>query len=202
MAFIRTIQPSEAEGKLAQIYQRVKGPDGQVDNVLQIHSLRPHSLQGHMALYKSVLHHTGNQLPVWFLECIGVLVSNLNGCKYCEHHHSEGLKKLLEKRPGEYQAYLQQLYQDSPSAPFTSSQSAALLYARKLAKMPGDISEQDIEAMRSTGLSDGEILEVNQVASYFAYANRTVSGLGVSIEGEVLGLSPADSDDSNDWGHD
>ena len=32
---------------------------------------------------------------------------------------------------------------------------------------------------------NGEILEVNQVAGYFAYANRTVLGLGVTLKDEV-----------------
>jgi len=52
--------------------------------------------------------------------------------------------------------------------------------------------------MRVAGLEDGEILEVNQVAAYFAYDNRTVSGLGVSTKGEKLGLSP---DDGENWAH-
>jgi uncharacterized protein YciW len=81
------------------------------------------------------------------------------------------------------------------------AQSAALAYARKLTLSPGDIVQQDIDALRTAGLSDGEILEINQVASYFAYANRTVAGLGVSTEGEQLGLSPHDSKDPADWGH-
>jgi uncharacterized protein YciW len=54
--------------------------------------------------------------------------------------------------------------------------------------------------MRSAGLDDGEILEVNQVVAYFAYANRTVSGLGVTTAGDVLGLSPADTG-GDDWHH-
>jgi uncharacterized protein YciW len=55
--------------------------------------------------------------------------------------------------------------------------------------------------MRAAGLDDGRILEVNQVVAYFAYANRTVQGLGVTTAGDVLGLSPADSDDAGAWGH-
>jgi hypothetical protein len=39
-----------------------------------------------------------------------------------------------------------------------------------------------------TALRTGEILEVNQVASYFAYVNRTVVGLGVTTEGDILGF--------------
>jgi uncharacterized protein YciW len=57
---------------------------------------------------------------------------------------------------------------------------------------------QDIDALKSAGLKDGEILEINQVTAYFAYANRTVTGLGVDTAGEVLGLSP---DKSEDWHH-
>ena len=55
--------------------------------------------------------------------------------------------------------------------------------------------------MRREGLDDGQILEVNQVVAYFAYANRTVLGLGVATAGEELGLSPSDGEDAENWGH-
>ena len=48
---------------------------------------------------------------------------------------------------------------------------------------------------------DGEILEINQVAAYFAYANRTVLGLGINTEGDDIGLSPGDSSDPDNWSH-
>ncbi len=46
-----------------------------------------------------------------------------------------------------------------------------------------------------------EILEINQVAAYFNYANRTVLGLGCSTAGDILGLSPQDTRDLDNWGH-
>ena len=55
--------------------------------------------------------------------------------------------------------------------------------------------------MRAAGMTDGEILEVNQVVAYFAYANRTVLGLGVTTEGDTLGLSPSATDRPDDWSH-
>lgn len=196
MAFIEVIGPDSAKGRLGKVYQRVSGPGGQVDNVLQIHSLRPHTLEGHMALYKAALHHPRNKLPKWFLEAIGVLVSLLNDCDYCARHHSAGLRRLLVQEPGTFDAYLGELKSEQVGRPFTDAQLAALAYARKLTLTPGSIKADDIQNMRAAGLSDGEILEVNQVAAYFAYANRTVTGLGVSSDGEVLGLSPGDS-----WKH-
>jgi len=198
MPYIKVISPQDASGKLAQIYRKVSGPGGQVDNVLQIHSLRPHTLEGHMALYKAALHHPRNKLPVWLLECIGVLVSLLNNCSYCARHHSAGLRRQLKGDQVRYQAYREQLDLDHPGEPFTPSEQAALAYARKLTIDPGSINQTEIDLLKSTGLKDGHILEINQVTAYFAYANRTVAGLGVDTAGEVLGLSP---DESENWHH-
>jgi uncharacterized peroxidase-related enzyme len=194
MPFIEVIGPQAARGRLAKSYKQVSGPAGQVDNVLQIHSLRPHSLEGHMALYKAVLHHPRNKLPIWFLEAIGVLVSLLNDCSYCAKHHAAGMKRLLSKEPEKYQGCMAALQKDPPGEPFTEAEQAALAYAKKLTEHPGDIDAKDIQSMRATGLSDGKVLEINQVASYFAYANRTVTGLGVHTEGEKLGLSPGEEE--------
>lgn len=198
MPYIKVISPSDASGRLSKIYRKVSGPGGQVDNVLQIHSLRPHSLEGHMALYKAVLHHPRNRLPTWFLEAIGVLVSLLNNCAYCARHHGAGMKRQLKNDAGRYEAYREQLDEIEPGEPFSAAEQAALGYARKLTLDPGGIGQADVDILRSKGLKDGQILEINQVTAYFAYANRTVTGLGVDTAGEVLGLHP---DKSGDWHH-
>ena len=124
--------------------------------------------------------------------------SLLNDCSYCAKHHSAGLKRKLKERAHLYEDYLGQLDGEAPGAPYTPPQQAALRYARKLTLQPGAVDQDDVDALRAAGLSDGQILEVNQVTAYFGYANRTVTGLGVHTEGEVLGLSPGKEDD---WHH-
>ena len=89
MSWIRTVPYDKSEGRLRQLYDRIKGADGNVDNIMMLHSLRPHTMEGHMALYKVVLHHSGNRVPKWFLETIGVWVSLLNDCGYCIDHHRQ-----------------------------------------------------------------------------------------------------------------
>lgn len=95
MSWIERIPYERATGRLRQMYDRIKGPHGELDNILTVHSLRPHTLEGHMALYKTVLHHTGNRLPTSVLETIGVYVSLLNRCDYCVEHHFAGRRRLL-----------------------------------------------------------------------------------------------------------
>lgn len=199
MTWIATLDYEGATGKLRTVYDRVKGPEGQLDNILKAHSLRPHTLEGHMALYKSVLHHTSNRLPVALLETLGVYVSLLNGCDYCVSHHFEGLRRLL-RDDGQVDRVRQALESGTLEPVFNPRQSAALRYAKQLTQAPSTLAEQSIQALRQVGFDDGDILEINQVVSYFAYANRTVLGLGVSTAGEAtLGRSPADASDS--WQH-
>jgi uncharacterized peroxidase-related enzyme len=200
MFWIKTIPFAQATGKLAEIYQRVVGPNGNLDNILEAHALRPHTLTGHMTLYKNVLHHSGNALPKWFLETIGVYVSLLNRCDYCYEHHFSGLRRLVgdETRAADLlQAMRDHAFEGVVEPRF----AAAMPYVRQLTVAPGTMTADLVEAMRAAGLDDGEILEINQVSAYFAYANRTVLGLGVDTQGDILGLSPNDSDDPANWSH-
>ncbi len=87
MAWIDTVAYEDSTGKLRQLYDRVKGPGDNVDNIMKMHSLRPHTMEGHMAIYKYTLHHSANTVPKWFLETLGVWVSSLNACGYCVEHH-------------------------------------------------------------------------------------------------------------------
>ncbi len=200
MAWITTISYQAATGRLQQLYERIKGPDDNVDNIMLAHSLRPHTMDGHMALYKNVLHHSSNTVPTWFLETLGVLVSRLNSCDYCVDHHAAGLARLLGDQ--ERAAAIGEALQAGRfETAFDAREQAALAYAVKLTKDPAFVVESDVQAMRSAGFDDGQILEINQVVAYFAYANRTVLGLGIDTHGDILGLSPGDSDDRGDWSH-
>ena len=189
MTYIRCIDPADAEGRLKGLYAKVAAPDGEVDQILKAHSLRPHTLEGHMALYKAVLHHAANRIPKWLLETIGVQVSLLNRCEYCVVHHWHGLKRLCSEAD-DILAWLQDAGCDAPQI-ITDETQALLEYTEKLTKQPHCINTQDVEGLRSAGWTDGQILEANQVAAYFAYANRTVLGLGVKPVEQSLGLSPS-----------
>jgi len=200
MSWIKTIPYNEAEGRLKKIYDKVKGPNDNVDNVLLIHSLRPHSLIGHMALYKNVLHNSNNVLPKWYLEAIGIYVSFLNQCDYCFQHHFAGFKRLLNNDQ-RADLFKKLVVEDRLSEFFENHYALGIKHSRKLTLALTEIAETDIQELRSAGFTDGEILEINQVTSYFNYVNRSVVGLGVSTEGDVLGLSPNESDDPNNWSH-
>ena len=201
MAWIKTISYDDAVGKLRMLYDRVKGPDNNVDNIMMMHSLRPHSMEGHMAIYKYVLHHTGNTVPKWFLETLGVWVSRLNDCDYCVEHHYSGLKRLLQDDARANDILTAIETRNIAAAPLDEDQRLAMDYARQLTRDPGGMTQDIVLQLRAAGYTDGEVLEINQVTAYFNYANRTVLGLGCSTKGDILGLSPNKSENPDDWSH-
>ena len=201
MPWIDTVPYQQATGRLKQLYDRVKGPGDNVDNIMMMHSLRPHSMEGHMTLYKNVLHHTGNTVPKAFLETIGVWVSLLNRCSYCVDHHFAGLSRLLGDDAGASAIRSALESGRIETGPFAPAERAALRYAEALTRDPSSATAGMIDRMRAAGFDDGQILEINQVTAYFAYANRTVLGLGVSTDGDIIGLSPGDSSDPDNWSH-
>ena len=73
---------------------------------------------------------------------------------------------------------------------FDEKMCEGLHYANKLTLNINTINQSDALKLQKAGFTDGEILEINQITSYFNYANRTVIGLGVNLEGDVLGTNP------------
>ena len=185
-AWIRMIPLEEATGKLKEMYARVTTPHGTVDNVMRAHSLRPHSMEGHLVLYKNVLHNPDNTLPLWFLEVVASYVSLTNRCDYSLTHHWANARRLMNDSTRSERVW-KALSDATPELAFSGKELALLNYARKLTVDVANMVKADFDAMRAAGCDDGEILEVNQVCAYFNYSNRLLNGLGVTTEGDQIG---------------
>jgi uncharacterized peroxidase-related enzyme len=185
-ACIEMVPVDKATGFLREMYEKVKTPHGTVDNVMRVHSLRPRTMEGHVVLYRSVLHSPDNTLPLWLLEIVASYTSIINRCAYSLSHHFSNVRKLIqdERRAD---AIYEALTALRPEDQFRGKELAILAYARKLTEAVGAMHPGDVAALRAAGCSDGEILEVNQVCAYFNYSNRLLNGLGVTTEGDVIG---------------
>ena len=86
-SWITMLSDEMADSELKQALDEARTPHGTVDNVLRVHSLRPNTMKGHMALYKSCLHDDTNTLPEWLQETISSYVSILNSCEYSLLNH-------------------------------------------------------------------------------------------------------------------
>lgn len=180
------IRDEEADNGLLETLKLARTPHGTVDNVMRVHSLRPHTMKGHLKLYKSVLHDDSNTIPMWFQETLGSYVSFLNGCDYSFANHWKNAETLIDSKERS-NLIKQALEARKPEMVFDGKELEILRYAEKLTLNPNSMVKEDIIKLRMAGWTDGEILEANQIVGYFCYANRLLNGLGVSTEGDVIG---------------
>lgn len=81
-AWIETVSESDADGPLAELYDRIRDKKtGRVDHILKIHSLNPQSLADHLSLYRNVMHAKCG-LSRAEREMVAVVVSDINACHY------------------------------------------------------------------------------------------------------------------------
>lgn len=176
MAYIRVIDEDEAEGKLFEVYDHIQSTRGRVSNVLRIQSLDPKALRAHLDLYLALVYGRG-PLSRRQRELIAVVVSAVNDCKYCIVHHGEALNQYA-KDP----AWVDAVAADPSGAEMPADERALADYAISLTTAPGKEREAAVKALRKAGFDDEAILQATEIAAYFNFVNRLVSGLGVEVE--------------------
>ena len=92
-------------------------------------------------------------------------------------HHRRGLRRLL--RDDNLAAAIEL---DWTTAALSPKRVAMLRFAVKLTATPSAVNDADVEALRSAGFSDRDILDIVEVVGYYAYANRVADGLGLELE--------------------
>lgn len=178
MSWIREIGKDEAEGELKEAYDRISSARGKLSNIMMVQSLDPAAMRAHLDLYMALLFSRSG-LSREEREAIAVVVSSANECAYCVNHHATALRAYWkdENRVGE-------LTRDYRAVDVSPRLRAMLDYAALLTRDPGQVAEEHVQAMRSKGLSDEEILDVNLITAYFNFVNRIAEGLGVEFTEE------------------
>ena len=185
-AWIKMIADEDADPALLEVLKLARTPHGTVDNVMRVHSLRPNTMRGHVVLYRAALHDEANTLSTWLQETLSSYVSILNNCDYSFANHWANARHLIgdNRRADKIERALNTR---QPGQAFQGIELALLKYAEKLTLTPGEMQQADIENLKSAGIDDGQILEANQIICYFNYVNRSLNGLGVSTDNDIVG---------------
>jgi uncharacterized peroxidase-related enzyme len=144
---IPTIEQAPAKSQpILQNYVKVLGI---VPNFFALISQSPDALKAiadmHATLGKSLGHQTR--------ERIHVMTAEVNGCDYCLSAHTYLAGKLNGLTPEDME-----LNRDGHST--DPKADAALQFAHKVAQSRGHIDTADIEAVRSAGFSDAQIVDI------------------------------------------
>ena len=115
-------------------------------------------------------------LPYFIKEAIALLVSKENSCKMCVDVH-----KKIAKMLGLSEEQISQILEGIDAIEADEKTKALLRFAvRSSRKDNYKITKEEIDALKSSGWSDKEILEAVAIAGYFNYINTlsNVFGLG------------------------
>jgi uncharacterized peroxidase-related enzyme len=92
-------------------------------------------------------------------------------------HHRRGLRRLLRDDD-----LLARIENGFCTAGLDPRRLAMLDYAAKLTATPPTVERSDVEALRTVGFEDRDILHIAEVTAYYAFVNRIAAGLGVEVE--------------------
>jgi uncharacterized peroxidase-related enzyme len=92
-------------------------------------------------------------------------------------HHRRGLRLLLDD-----DELLARIEGDWTTAELDDRRLAMLRFTDLLTRTPGRTRPDDVDALRSVGFTDRDVLDIVEVIAYYAYANRVADGLGITVE--------------------
>lgn len=81
MAWIRMVEPGEAEGRLKEEYNQAVRRAGKVFNIVKVQSLNPRILHASLEVYQAAMH-APSELTRAERELLATVVSQINGCFY------------------------------------------------------------------------------------------------------------------------
>lgn len=92
-------------------------------------------------------------------------------------HHGEGLLVLTKNHE-----LVRRLQAGDRTVITDAAETAMLNYVEKLTREPSTVQRVDVSGLREHGFSDADILDIAQIAAYYAFVNRIAEGLGVELE--------------------
>ena len=147
---------------------------GEPTEYTQLGSLYPDLVMQRLQLYK-VVEACPSALSPTERQMAALVTSALNETPHC----SSGLVLKLESL-GTSRKFLDQVMADPRSVRSGNARLDAIIdYAVKLTLTPGSVSSADLDALRTQGLEDVDILDLNNMVAYYSYTNRVANGLGL-----------------------
>ena len=144
--------------------------------------------------YRAILHSDNSPLGLHKSEFVATYVAILAKCTYARAHHGENFLTTACSRD-EGTAMLNALERDDLEAHVLDPEMRAMArYTKKLSLEPSEMCELDITDLRDAGLSEAQIVQVNQIAASFGYWVRMINGLGISLGNETIGMTATSLD--------
>lgn len=152
MSLLQTIEPEQAQGEVAEVYQTLIQAIGLVPNAMKMLSISPMALRHTAEAVGHSMHHPS--LSSMLFTMIRQCVSSHVGCEYCI-----SINRGLLLQMGLEMDTVLALENNPATAPLDTKEKALLLYTIRAVKDSNQVGEVEIAALREAGASDAEIFD-------------------------------------------
>ena len=182
MTRLKAINPEEATGKTKELFDAIQSKLGMVPNMMRTMGNSSALLEGYLNL-NSILSH--GKLGGKTGELLALAIGENNSCDYCLSAHSFIGEKLVHIDTA--------VLKNARKGEAADAKTAAVLkFANILLDKKGRVSDDDVDAAKAAGLTDGEIGEVvghvglNVLTNYFNNVANTTIDFPVVRAGQLV----------------
>lgn len=162
MSRLTTIRPEEATGAAAEVFAKIKKAAGKVPNAYAtVGTHSPEALSAALAFDAAV---AGSTLGKADIEVIKLAVSEYVGCDYCVAAHT-----LMGKLAGLSGDDMKQVR--AGVATGDAKRDALVTYVRTLVGTRGTVPEAVVDAVRTAGYTERQIIEINLAIASITFTN-------------------------------
>lgn len=181
MSYLQTIDEGTADPVVSEIYERDMERMGYVPNYTRIFSLHP---DAYMA-WRGLVGAIARQMDARRYELATVGAAARLRSTYCSLAHG---KVLAEKffEPAE----VRQIVQGRASSVLDGVDSLIVEFAAKVADDATTVSEEDIEGLRSAGLTDRDIFDLILAAAARSFFSKVLDATGTLADSAYYELDP------------
>ena len=169
MSFLKTVAEDEAIGEVAELYLKATAQAGFLPNYMRIFSLHPEAYRAWRQLIGAIAKPMDERR--YELSTVGA-ASRLRST-YCSLAHGEILSEdHLEP------SVVVRIVENPDQLPLEEVDARVFRFARKVAADATSVTEEDIEGLRSAGLTEREILDVVLAAAARSFFTKVLDATG------------------------
>lgn len=180
--YIKTVEPAEATGEIAALYDAEVTSTGRVMEATQCWSARPDVIIPVEALLNRI--RDGFSLGLLDFRLITFVAAQHVPSSYCCHVYYRSLSGMIG--PERARA----VRRDYRRAGLDEKQVAMLTYAEQITRDASKITAADIQRLREVGFSDLNIADIALAASFRNFVSRYFDAVGATVEPEFLDADP------------
>lgn len=172
MQKIVALNPETTTGKSKDLFNAVQSKLGMVPNMMRTMGNSPAVLNGYLSFSGAL---SESSIGAKLGELIALTVANANACDYCNAAHSFIGEKLVGIDPT-----VLKLAKEGKST--DSKIQAALTFSRTLIAKKGNVSAEDVDALKTVGYSEAAITEIIAHTGLNIFTNYFNNAVSVAID--------------------